>query len=281
MQELFTAFLLGIVEGITEFLPISSTGHLILVNQILDFSDKAFSNMFNVVIQLGAILSIVVLFRKQLIPFYSSQDSKEKSGIWKLWGQTLIAVIPALVLGFLFADFIETYLFNPITVALALIVWGLGLILIEKLKKNTKALTVQELGWKRTLTIGFIQCLAMIPGTSRSAATILGGMLLGAPRKTAAEFSFFLAIPTMAAASGYALLKFILSSIKDGSGGFTLLQIGSLTIGFIVSFVVALLVVRALMKLLSKHSFQAFGWYRLALGAGVLLVYILGGFKGI
>lgn len=205
MNDFLSALILGIVEGITEFLPISSTGHLIIVNQFVGFTEQ-FANMFNVVIQLGAILSVVVYFRKRLIPSGRIR-SAENQRIFALWKKTIAGVIPALAIGFLLGDYIEERLFNTTVVALALIVGGIILLYIENRRPLNRITSVEHLTYKTAVLIGFIQCLAMIPGTSRSAATIIGAMLLGASRVVAAEFSFFLAIPTMAAASGYTLLK--------------------------------------------------------------------------
>ena len=238
MNDFLSALILGIVEGITEFLPISSTGHLILVSQFVGFT-KQFSDMFNVVIQLGAILSVVVYFRKRLIPSgYNSVSANHK--IYDLWKKTIVAVVPALAIGALVGDYIEDLLFNPTVVALALIVGGIILVYTESRKPLNKINSVDHLTYKTAIFIGLIQCLAMIPGTSRSAATIIGAMLLGASRIVAAEFSFFLAIPTMVAASGYTLLKSgtLLSSHEY-------LVVGC---GFVVSFIVAWLVIAGLMN---------------------------------
>lgn len=263
MNDFLSALILGIVEGITEFLPISSTGHLIIVNQFVGFSEQ-FANMFNVVIQLGAILSVVVYFRKRLIP--SSHNSiTANHKIFDLWKKTIVGVIPALAIGYLVGDYIEERLFNTTVVALALIVGGIILLYIENRKPSNRINSVEHLTFKTALLIGFIQCLAMIPGTSRSAATIIGAMLLGASRVVAAEFSFFLAIPTMAAASGYTILK---------SGtlltGHEFLVVGC---GFIVSFVVAWFVIAGLMNYISKRDFKPFGYYRIVLGIIVLAYF--------
>ncbi|HZK86181.1 MAG TPA: undecaprenyl-diphosphate phosphatase [Desulfosporosinus sp.] len=265
MNDFLSALILGIVEGITEFLPISSTGHLIIVNQFVGFNEQ-FANMFNVVIQLGAILSVVVYFRKRLIPSgHNSITTNHK--IFDLWKKALVAVIPALVIGALVGDYIEERLFNTTVVALALIVGGIILLYIENRRPLNRIISVEHLTYKTALLIGLIQCLAMIPGTSRSAATIIGAMLLGASRVVAAEFSFFLAIPTMAAASGYTLLK---------SG--TLLTSHEYLIvacGFIVSFFVAWLVIAGLMNYISKRDFKPFGYYRIVLGIIVLAYFAL------
>lgn len=263
MNDYIRALILGIVEGITEFLPISSTGHLILVNEFVGFNEQ-FANMFNVVIQLGAILSVVVYFRHKLIPFRNN-NSFTNTRIFDLWKKTLIGVLPALGLGFLLADFIEQRLFNPTVVAIALIVGGFVLLYIENKRSTPRINSIEQLTYRTAFLVGIIQCLAMIPGTSRSASTIIGAMLLGASRIVAAEFSFFLAIPTMAAASGYTLLKngLILTPHE-------FLVVG---VGFLVSFVVAWLVIAALMNYISKRDFKPFGYYRIVLGIIVLLYF--------
>ena len=263
MNDFLSALILGIVEGITEFLPISSTGHLIIVNQFVGFSEQ-FTNMFDVVIQLGAILSVVVYFRKRLIPSRQNYFSMNRK-IFDLWKKTIVAVVPALAIGALVGDYIEERLFNTTVVALALIVGGIILVYIEKRKPLNRITSVDHLTYKTALLIGFIQCLAMIPGTSRSAATIIGAMLLGASRVVAAEFSFFLAIPTMVAASGYTLLK---SGSMLSSHEFLIVAVG-----FIVSFVVAWLVIAGLMNYISKRDFKPFGYYRIVLGIIVLAYF--------
>ncbi len=260
MNDYVSALILGIVEGITEFLPISSTGHLIIVNQFVGFSEQ-FANMFNIVIQLGAILSVVIYFRNRLIPFGRS-NSIENTKVFDLWKKTLLGVIPALGLGFLLADYIEELLFNTTVVAIALIIGGLILLYIENKRSSPRIRSVEQLTYKTAFLIGIIQCLAMIPGTSRSASTIIGAMLLGASRVVAAEFSFFLAIPTMVAASGYTLLK----------NGLILTPHEFLVVafGFLVSFIVAWLVIAGFMNYVSKKDFKAFGYYRIVLGFIVL-----------
>lgn len=260
--DVIKAIILGAVEGITEFLPISSTGHLIIVNQWLSFS-KQFTQMFDVVIQLGAIVAVVVYFNPRICPFSKNANRKE---VFALWKKVLVAVVPALVIGFFLNDIIEAKLFNPITVAIALLVGGIVLILLEKRKTNTKINSMAELGYKTAFAIGLIQCVAMIPGTSRSAATIIGAMLLGASRVVAAEFSFFLAIPTIAAASGYLLIKNGLS--MTGAEAIVLLT------GFATSFLVAWAVIKLFMKYIQTKNFVPFGYYRIILGI-VVLAYFL------
>lgn len=268
MNIYIIAIILGIVEGLTEFLPISSTGHLILVNRFAGFTGD-FANMFDVVIQLGAILSVVVYFWHKLLPFGRNKTKEEKLQTWDLWKKTVVGVLPALLIGATLGKYVEDKLFNPLTVSIALLVGGIVLIAIENRKKQAKVNSISSLGYKTAFLIGFIQCLAMIPGTSRSAATIIGAMLLGASRIVAAEFSFFLAIPTMLAASGYSFLK----------TGFTLTydQLLILSIGFITSFVVALLVIAGLMGYITKRDFKPFGYYRIILGTIVLILFSLKG----
>lgn len=263
MNDFVSALILGIVEGITEFLPISSTGHLIIVNQFTGFTGP-FANMFDVVIQLGAILSVVVYFRQRLIPTANNISSKNHR-IFDLWKKTLVGVIPALAIGALIGNYIEELLFNTTVVAIALIVGGLILLYIEKKRPSFRISSIEQLSYRTAIIIGLIQCLAMVPGTSRSAATIIGAMLLGASRVVAAEFSFFLAIPTMVAASGYTLLKsgMLLTSQE-------LLVVG---FGFFVSFIVAWMVIAGFMNYVSKRDFKPFGYYRIVLGILVLAYF--------
>lgn len=263
MNDFVSAVILGIVEGVTEFLPISSTGHLIIVNQFIGFTGQ-FAKMFDVVIQLGAILSVVVYFWKRLIPLGHNNSSKNHR-IFDLWKKTIVGVIPALGIGFLVGKYIEELLFNTTVVAIALIIGGLILVYIENKKPSVRINSIQHLSYRTAFLIGLIQCLAMIPGTSRSAATIIGAVLLGASRVVAAEFSFFLAIPTMVAASGYTLLK---------SG--TLLTSHELLVvacGFFVSFIVAWMVIAAFMNYVSKRDFKPFAYYRIVLGIFVLAYF--------
>lgn len=263
LNDFISALILGIVEGITEFLPISSTGHLIIVNQFVGFTEQ-FAKMFDVVIQLGAILSVVVYFRKRLIPFGNLKSSKNQK-IFDLWKKTIVGVIPALGIGFFAAHYIEERLFNTTVVSIALIVGGLILLYIENKRHSFRIKSMDQLTYRTAFTIGIIQCLAMIPGTSRSASTIIGAMLLGASRVVAAEFSFFLAIPTMVAASGYTLLK----------NGLMLTPHEFLVVGFgfFVSFVVAWVVIAGFMNYVSKKDFKPFGYYRVVLGIIVLAYF--------
>jgi undecaprenyl-diphosphatase len=258
------ALILGIVEGITEFLPISSTGHMILVDEFLKLSsDETFTSAFEVIIQLGAILSVIVLFWKKLWPFCGTDEQKKET--WNLWFKIVIAVLPAVVFGFLFDDAIKTYLFNSQVVAITFIFYGVVLIILEhyNAKKSLfKITSVSAIPYAVAVAIGFFQCLAMIPGTSRSAATIIGAMLLGLSRGAAAEFSFFLAIPTIAGATALTILK---------SGfSFNSQQWIVIAIGFITSSLVAYAVIKFLMNFIKQHDFSVFGYYRIILGLIVL-----------
>jgi undecaprenyl-diphosphatase len=247
------AIILGVVEGFTEFLPISSTGHLILVNQWISF-DKQFTTLFDIIIQLGAILAVVVYFWKKLWP---------PSDIWL---KAIMGVIPAIIFGALFASKIEAKFFNPWTVAIMLVLGGIIILYIENKQHNPKINSIKDLSFKTAFYIGLVQCLSLIPGTSRSAATIIGAIIFGASRIVATEFSFFLAIPTMVAASAYSLLKYH-TTLSSG-------QILVLAVGFVVSFIVALGVVRFLISYVQKHNFKAFGYYRIILGIIILIFYL-------
>ena len=266
MNDILISIILGIVEGITEFLPISSTGHLIIVNKFVNF-DGNFAHMFDVVIQLGAILAVVIYFWKRLVPFGNHKTSEEKTATWNLWWKVLVAVIPALLIGGTIGKHIEEKLFNPYVVAVALIVGGILLLWIEKTLRESKINSIAALSYTTAFLIGLIQCLAMIPGTSRSAATIMGAILLGSSRLVAAEFSFFLAIPTMVAATGYSIMK---SGLH-----LTSREIMLTGIGFVVSFFVAWAVIAAFMKFISKNNFKPFGYYRIVLGVLVLGYFLL------
>jgi undecaprenyl-diphosphatase len=266
MNDFFNAIILGIVEGLTEFLPISSTGHLILINNFIGFN-SSFAHMFDVVIQLGAIMAVVVYFWKRLIPFGNSKSTAEKASTWMIWWKTLVGVIPALIIGGTVGKYVEDKLFNPYVVSVALLVGGILLLWMEQNLRISKINSISELSFRTAFFIGFIQCLAMIPGTSRSAATIIGAMLLGSSRMVAVEFSFFLAIPTMVAATGYSILK---SGLHLSSR--EVLLTGT---GFFVSFLVAWVVIAAFVKFISHRNFKPFGYYRIVLGTIVLAYYLL------
>ena len=263
MLDIIKAVILGIVEGFTEFLPISSTGHLILVNQFISF-DKKFTLLFDIVIQLGAILAVAVYFWKRLWPF--SKDLNKNKEIWTIWFKTIVGVLPAIVFGALFANKIEEKFFTPWVVAIALLVGGIIIIVIERVQKNPKITSIANLSYKTAFYIGLVQCLSLIPGTSRSAATIIGAIVFGASRVVATEFSFFLAIPTMVAASAYSLFKY--RAILNVN------QFIVLSVGFAVSFLVALAAIKFLISYVQKHDFKIFGYYRIILGI-IIIVYFL------
>lgn len=268
--NVFKAAILGVVEGITEWLPISSTGHLILVDQFIKLRESAqFMEMFNVVIQLGAILAVVILYFHKLNPFAPSKSSLEKKETWSLWGKVIVACIPSAIIGLLFDDWLEAHFYSFVPVAIMLIVYGILFIVIENANKNRKpkVTTFDQLTIKTALIIGAFQVLALIPGTSRSGATILGAVLIGCSRYISAEFSFFLGIPTMLGASGLKLVKFF----AEGNH-FTGANIAVLLVGCIVSFVVSVIAIKFLMKFIKNHDFKPFGWYRIILGI-ILLVY--------
>jgi undecaprenyl-diphosphatase len=264
---LLIAIILGIVEGVTEFIPVSSTGHLILATELLGFDAEKWA-AFNVIIQLGAILAIVVLYWRTFWAVLEGLFANQAIS-WKFVRNVLIGFVPSAVLGFLLINNIEALLGNALVVAWALIVGGIAIIVIEKTVKPGEIVGVAEMPLGRVVGIGFIQCLAMIPGVSRSGATILGGLSLGVERRTAAEFSFFLAIPTMLGATVLELVKHHDTLLAGASGvGF-----GTVAVGFVVSFIVAIVVVRAFVHYISRHGFSPFGWYRIAAGA-IALVWL-------
>lgn len=272
--ELLKVIFLGIVEGITEWLPVSSTGHLILVEEFIKLNvSEAFWEMFMVVIQLGAIMAVVVLYFKELWPFQNQKKAKGaleryvKTDKMIMWFKIVVSCIPSIVIGLPFNDFIEAHFNNYLVVSIMLIVYGIFFILIENYnKKRTASInSVVEIGWKTAFLIGVFQLLAVIPGTSRSGATIIGGILLGTSRTVAAEYTFFLAIPTMFGASLLKLVKFGLN--------FTGTEAIILIVGTLVSFVVSILAIKFLMGYIKKHDFKVFGWYRIALGIVVLLFF--------
>jgi len=276
--EILKAIFIGIVEGITEWLPISSTGHMILVDEFMkmNISDE-FKEFFLVVIQLGAILAVVVLYFKKLFPFELKKvDGKSKitsnKDTWILWGKVLVACIPAGIIGLLFDDILDKYLYNSITVALMLILYGILFIIVEKRNKGkeSKINSLKDITLRTALIIGVFQILALIPGTSRSGATILGAILIGTSREIAAEFTFFLAIPVMAGASLYKLLKFIVKGVAMSST-----EWGVLAFGTITAFIVSMIAIKFLMRYIKKNDFTAFGWYRIVLGIIVLLFFFI------
>ena len=269
MLDVLKVILLGIVEGITEWLPVSSTGHLILVGNVLKpgLSD-AFMEMFNVVIQLGAIMAVVVLYFHKLNPFSPKKTQKQKLLTWQMWIKVLIACVPAAVVGLLFDDILDKIFYKPLPVAVMLIVYGVLFIIVENRNEGRKPTVrrISELDIKMLLWIGVFQMLALIPGTSRSGATIVGALLIGVSRETAAEFTFFLAIPVMFGASLLKLLKF--------GFAFSAAEFGFLMLGCIVSFGVSILAIKFLMGYIKQHDFKVFGYYRIALGVLILIVSI-------
>lgn len=276
-MELLKAVLFGIVEGVTEWLPISSTGHLILLNEFITLNvSDAFRSMFDVVIQLGAILAVIVLFFHKLNPFSPTKSEGEKKQTWQLWFKVIAAIIPSGIVGVLLDDWMEAHFHNATVVSVALIVYGVAFLLVER--RNARRVggkTVEDvyaIDYKTALLIGCFQCLSLIPGTSRSGSTILGAILIGVGRSAGAEFSFFMAIPTMLGASAIKGLKFLLSGVAA-----TGTEIGVLIVGCVVSFLVSLLVIRGLMEYVRRHSFSAFGVYRIILGVVVLVYFALAG----
>lgn len=274
--EILKVLLLGIVEGITEWLPISSTGHMLLVDEWCQLQqNEAFKEMFFVVIQLGAILAVLVLFWNKLFPL-KSKKSEEKTtivadkNILNLWGKILVGCIPAGIIGILFDDFLDTYLYNPLVVSITLIVYGIAFIFIENSNKKLPIQSTNEITYKQALIIGAFQVLALIPGTSRSGATIIGALLIGIARPVGAEFTFYLAIPVMVGASALKILKFILEI-----GMMTLPQLGYLLLGCAVAFAVSMMAIKFLMNFVKKHNFKVFGWYRIILGAIVIACLII------
>lgn len=289
MIEFLKVLILSIVEGVTEFLPVSSTGHLILVNEFVKLNPAEFSNAFNVIIQLGAIFSVVVIYFQRLNPWdyskthkYFPKNYENLNGqsrfyfrlthpdprTMELWKRVIVGILPAGVLGFLFDDFIDEHLFNPMVVATMLLLWGLIIIFVEKRNENKTGFVhdnITNVPYKTVLAIGFFQALAMIPGTSRSAATIMGAMILGLSREAAAEFSFFLAIPTMLGAT---LLK-VVKNVHGFAGSQWLL----IVIGMVLSFVVAYIVIKKFMEYISKNDFIPFGIYRIILAVVVFMYF--------
>lgn len=307
--ELLKSAFLGLVEGITEWLPISSTGHMILVDEFISLNvTREFWNMFQVVIQLGAILAVCVYFFHQLNPFSPRKDAEERRGTWLLWGKIVVACIPAAIIGILFDDFMEEYLYNAAVVALALIVYGVAFIVIERWRARRFEIRVaseglqagsrpagahfaapaaaaepteggdfgsitrlEDLPWSIAFGIGVFQVLSLIPGTSRSGSTIIGGLLLGTTRSVAAEFTFFLAIPVMFGASALKLAKYV---FLDG-GTFGMNEVSIMVVGCVVAFAVSLAAIKWLMGFVRRHTFTVFGVYRIVLGVLVLGYFFL------
>lgn len=273
MIEILKSILYGIVEGITEWLPISSTGHMILLEEIMPMNvSKSFWSMFLVVIQLGAILAVVVLYWNKIFPFRKNKEGKYTSvkSIWILWSKILVATIPAAIIGLALDDWIDAHLYNGFVVAIMLILVGVAFIYIENRNKDMRpsVYSLSALSYKDALIIGLFQVVAaVLPGTSRSGATIVGGLMIGVSRAVAAEFTFFLAIPVMFGASLLKLVKFGLA--------FSVLEFFILVIGMVVAFFVSIFVIRFLMSYIKKHDFKVFGWYRIVLGAFVLIFFAI------
>ncbi|MBY5035441.1 undecaprenyl-diphosphate phosphatase [Streptococcus gallolyticus] len=271
--ELLKAIFFGIVEGITEWLPISSTGHLILVQEFVNFKSASagFVSMFNVVVQLGAILAVMVIYFDRLNPFQTGKTAKEIQLTWQLWTKVILAALPAAVLGFLLDDWLDTHLFNFFIVSLTLIIYGVAFIYVEKRNETIapQVVSLHRLSYKTALYIGLFQVLALIPGTSRSGATILGGILLGTSRQVATEFTFFLGIPIMFGASLLKLVKLLVKGVAVTGGQWFLLLVAMVT-----AFAVSMVAIRFLTDYVKKHDFTLFGKYRIGLGA-LLIVYSL------
>ena len=274
--EIIKAIFLGIVEGITEWLPISSTGHMILVDEFIKLKvSSEFMELFLVVIQLGAIAAVPIVFWHRLNPFSKRKSAEERSATWNLWGKVILGVLPAAVVGVLFDDFFEEHFYNYPVVSVALIVYGIAFILVEKIKngKNYRINSVHGLTYKDALVIGAFQMLSLIPGTSRSGSTILGGMLTGVSRVASAEFSFFMAIPVMLGASLLKIVKFALAGVTVS--GF---EISLLLVAMAVSFAVSLVAIKFLMEFVKKHNFTPFGVYRILLGTVVIGYFLIKSF---
>lgn len=272
-MEYLKTILYGIIEGVTEWLPISSTGHLILAEKLLDmpYGDD-FMSMFRVVIQLGAILAVVVLYFPKLWPFCADPAKKfVKKDTWILWFKIFVATLPALVLGLLFDDWLDAHFYNYITVAVMLILYGVLFLVVENRRRTPVVNDLSQLTYRQALIIGFWQVLAMIPGTSRSGATIVGGLLLGASRPVVTEFTFFLAIPVMFGASLLKAVKYLAAGLT-----FTGSEVTALTVACVTAFVVSVAAIKFLVGFVKKHDFKPFGWYRIALGAVVLGAALLG-----
>ncbi len=270
--EIIKAIILGIVEGITEWLPISSTGHMILVEEFIKFNfSEEFMEMFRVVIQLGAIMAVVLLYFHKLNPFATGKTSKQKKDTWDIWFKVIVGVLPAGILGVLFDDWFDEHFYNYQTVAITLIVYGILFIVIENRNrgKRAKIKNFNDLSYMKALGIGVFQILSLVPGTSRSGATILGAIILGTSRNIAAEYSFFLSVPIMFGASALKLIKF--------GFNFNSLELGVLLTGMIVAFFVSVIAIRFLIKYIKNNDFKAFGWYRIILGILVLGYFILMG----
>lgn len=266
--EILKVIFLGFVEGITEWLPISSTGHMLLVDEFIPLHmSEAFKEMFIVVIQLGAIIAVVAMFWNKMFPFRFREHPVIQKDIFSMWFKVVVACIPSAVLGILFDDYLEEHFGHPVSIAIMLIVYGIAFIVIETWNKrrSPSVKTLADINYKVAFIIGLFQVLSMIPGTSRSGATIVGALLIGVSRTAAAEFTFFLAVPTMLGASAVKLIKF--------GFVFSTIELITLIVGMAVAFAVSLFAIRFLMNYVKKHDFKVFGWYRIALGILVLLIF--------
>ena len=273
MLEFLKAVLFGIVEGITEWLPVSSTGHLILLDEFVKLKvSPAFYEMFQVVIQLGAIAAVIVLFFHKLNPFSPKKDAVQKKATWSLWFKVVAGVLPSAVIGVLLDDWMDAHLYNYIVVAITLVLYGVAFLFVEKWNaaRTMKIESMEAIDYRTAILIGAFQCLSLIPGTSRSGSTILGAIVLGVSRGAGAEFSFFLAIPTMLGASALKLLKFLMEGVSA-----TGTEVMVLITGCVVSFLVSLVVIKGLMEYVRKHSFSVFGIYRIVLGVLVLGYFLI------
>lgn len=266
--DLIKVIILGIIQGITEWLPISSTGHMILFNQLWPLEPASFFDVFKVVIQFGSILAVLVLYFHKLNPWSPRKNAIQKKQTWNLWVKVIIGCIPAGIAGLLLDNIIDEYLSKPFVIAVTLIVYGIVFILVSKHPSEPKITKLDELTYGSAFKIGCFQCLALIPGTSRSGATILGGMYEGCSRYVASEFSFFIAIPIMFAASVLKVVKFFLKS-----GAFTAFQVVLLLVGTLIAFLVSLVAIKGLLNYVRSHTFEVFGYYRIVLGILVILFF--------
>lgn len=275
--EILKAIFLGIVEGITEWLPISSTGHMILVDEFIKLNvSEAFMNVFLYVIQLGAIIAVVVLFFHKLNPFaFKSKTKQERGDTWQMWFKVVVACIPSAVIGLLLNDIMDKYLMNYVVVALMLIIYGVLFLVIERKPRTPKINALNDLTYKTAFLIGLFQVLSIVPGTSRSGATILGAMIIGCSRAISAEFTFFLAIPTMVGVSILKIGSYGLDQYQAGLPLFTGSELAILLIGMVTAFIVSMFAIKFLMNFIKKHDFKPFGWYRIVLGVVVLIYFII------
>lgn len=273
LLEIIKTIILGIVQGITEWLPVSSTGHMILVDQFMSLNqDRDFMNLFFVIIQFGSILAVVTMYFHKLNPFSPKKTAAEKKETWNMWSKVIVGIIPAGVVGFLFEDLIDKYFYNSVVVAAALIIYGVAFIIIEKRSRKPLVTSIDTMTYKTAFLIGVFQVLALIPGTSRSGSTILGGVIMGASRFVAAEFSFFMAVPTMLGASAVKLLKYFMEGLTLSGE-----QIIILITGMAVAYIVSVAAIKFLMGYIKKHDFCAFGYYRIILGIIVLVYFAVTG----